>query len=275
MQSRIPPLAAYTKSMTGSHAPLFFALLGCGLLVAQSPPPAFEVASIRTGAPFSMDLLRSGGIGMKIEPGRVVIHSWSFADMIGAAYQVRTDQIDGPDWMNALRFDVQAKMPEGATSGQVPEMLQMLLATRFQLRARRSQKEMPVYLLTAKKGGQRLQESAAGDTTPSGCVIISGGHRLCHRMTMTDLANMLTQLSRMYAAMPPGGMNWGIEAPTTDMTGLTAVYDFAMDFGPNPEEAGGGSVIDAVDGLGLKLEKQKRPYDLIVVEHLEKTPTDN
>jgi uncharacterized protein (TIGR03435 family) len=248
---------------------------GCGLLFGQAAPPAFEVASIRTGAPFSMDLLRSGGIGMNIEPGRVVIHSWSFADLIGAAYQVRTDQIDGPDWMNALRFDVQAKMPEGTTAGQVPEMLQALLAARFQLRARRSQKEMPVYVLTAKKGGPRLQESAPGDTTPSGCATINGGHRLCHRMTMAGLADLLTQLSRMYAAMPPGGMNWGIEAPTVDMTGLTAAYDFAMDYGPGSEETGGGSVIDAVDRLGLKLEKQKRPYDLIVVEHLEKVPTEN
>ena len=222
-----------------------------------------------------MELLRSGGIGMKIEPGRVVIHSWSFADLIGAAYQVRTDQIEGPDWMNALRFDIQAKIPEGTTSSQVPEMLQGLLATRFQLRARRSQKEMPVYILAAKKGTLRLQESASGDTTPSGCAIVSGGHRLCHRMTMAALADLLTQLSRMYAAMPPGGMNWGIEAPTVDRTGLTAAYDFAMDYGPGAEETGGGSVIDAIDRLGLKLDKQKQSFDVIIVEHLERAPTEN
>src|SRR5215469_11485042 len=118
--------------MTCPRAPLLLLIFACRILFAQAPGPAFEVASIRTGAPFSMDLLRSGGIGMKIEPGRVVIHSWSFSDLIGAAYQVRTDQIDGPDWMNSLRFDVQAKMPAGATASQVPEMLQALLATRFQ-----------------------------------------------------------------------------------------------------------------------------------------------
>jgi uncharacterized protein (TIGR03435 family) len=222
-----------------------------------------------------MELLRSGGIGMKIEPGRVVIKSWSFADLIGAAYRVRTDQIEGPDWMGALRFDVQAKMAEGTTAEQVPEMLQALLAARFGLKARRGQKEMPVYVLTVRKGGPSLQESAAGDANPSGCLTISGGHRLCRKMTMADLANLLTQLSRMYAAMPPGGMAWGIEAPTVDMTGLSGSYDFRMDYGPGTEETGGGSVMDAVDRLGLKLEKQKRPYDLIVVEHLEKVPTDN
>jgi uncharacterized protein (TIGR03435 family) len=261
--------------MIGWRAPLFLVLLDFSSLFGQAPPAAFEVASIRTGAPFSMDLLRSGGIGMKIEPGRVVIRSWSFSDLIGAAYRVRTDQIEGPDWMSTFRFDIQATMPRESTAEQVPEMLQALLAARFQLRARRSQKEMTVYALTVKKGGPRVQESAPTDTTSPGCVILSGGHRLCHRMTMSALADLLTQLSRMYAAMPPGGMNWGIEAPAVDMTGITAAYDFAMDYGPGPEEAGGGSVIDAIDRLGLKLEKQKRPNDLIVVEHLEKAPTAN
>ena len=94
-------------------------------------------------------------------------------------------------------------------------------------------------------------------------------------MTMAALADLLTQLSRMYAAMPPGGMPWGIEAPTVDMTGLTGAYDFRMDYGPGTEETGGGSVMDAVDRLGLKLDKQKRSYDRIVVESLANVPTDN
>jgi len=251
--------------------------LVCGLTSAQTRPavPAFEVASIRPGAPFSMELLRAGGIGMKIDPGRVVIRSWSLQDMIGAAYQVRTDQIAGPDWMGAQRFDVQAKMPEGSSAEQVPEMLQALLAARFHMSAHRGQKEIPVYALTAKKGGFKLRESAAADPSPTGCTIISGGHRACHKMTMADLASLLTQLSRMYAAMPPGGMPWGIESPTVDMTGLTGAYDFDMNFGPGSEDTGGGSVMDAIDRLGLKLEKQKRQSELIVVERLEKVPTDN
>jgi len=267
-------MAGYTRLMLSRRVRPALVLAG-SLLFAQAPGPAFEVASIRTGAPFSMDLLRSGGIGMKVEPGRVIIRSWSLADLIGAAYNVRTDQIEGPDWMGAARFDVQATMAEGTKADQVPAMLQTLLATRFQLVIRHGQKDMPVYVLTANKGGPKLQESAPGDLSPSGCIIISGGHRACHKMTMGDLAGMLTQLSRMYAAMPPGGMTWGIEAPTVDETGLSAAYDFRMDFGPGAEEAGGGTIFDAVDRLGLKLVKQKRPYDQIVVEHLEKVPTEN
>jgi len=254
--------------------PTLLYLLGCATLLAQTQPQ-FEVASIRPGAPFTMDLLRSGGVGMKVEPTRVTIRSWSFLDLIGAAYRVRTDQIAGPEWMGAQRWDIQANIPAGATQDQVPEMLQSLLAARFAMKSHRSQKDFPVYALTAgNKDSLRIHESSPTDTTPSGCISTSN-HRMCHHMTMPDLANLLTQLSRMYAAMPPGGMNWGIEAPTIDMTNLPGAYDFAMDYGPGTEDVGGGSVMDAVDRLGLKLEKQKRPYEQIVIDHLEKSPTEN
>ena len=248
----------------------------CGLAFAQAPvdKPQFEVASIRTGAPFSMELLRSGGVGMKINGSRVIIRSWSLADIIGAAFRVRIDQISGPQWMGSQRFDIQATIPEGASAEQVPEMLQALLADRFKMAAHHGEKMMSVYALTAGKGRPKLDESGAGDTSPAGCTTLSGAHRMCRKMSMQDLASLLTQLNRMYNAMPPGGMTWGIDLPTVDATGLTGVYDFAMDYGPENID-GGGPVMDAVEKLGLKLEIQKRPYAVIVVDRLEKMPTEN
>jgi uncharacterized protein (TIGR03435 family) len=62
--------------------------------------------------------------------------------------------------------------------------------------------------------------------------------------------------------------------PTVDLTGLNGVYDFTMDYGPDSDN-GGGPVMDAVEKLGLKLEPQKRLYDLIVIDQLEKVPTEN
>ncbi len=75
--------------------------------------------------------------------------------------------------------------------------------------------------------------------------------------------------------MPPGALTWGIDFPAVDQTGLAGTYDFTMAFGPGSPDAGGGSVIDAVDRLGLKLELQKSPHDVIVVDHIEKSPTEN
>jgi uncharacterized protein (TIGR03435 family) len=94
-------------------------------------------------------------------------------------------------------------------------------------------------------------------------------------MTMGDLSNMLTQLSRMYASMPPGAMTWGVEFPTIDMTGLAGTYDFKMDFGPGSAETGAGPVMEAVEKLGLRMELQKRQNDVVYLDHLEKVPTAN
>jgi uncharacterized protein (TIGR03435 family) len=229
----------------------------------------FEVASIRIGQPFSMELLRAGGIGMKIDASRVVIHSWTLSDMIGAAYNVRIDQISGPDWMGGQRFDVQATLPAGAQAEQIPEMLQALLTERFGMAAHRGQKIMPVYALSVSKTGAKLPESAADDTTTPGCILDKTGHRACHRMTMEALVDMLTSLSRMNANVPAGTMTWGIDAPAIDLTNLKGTYDFAMEFGP------GAPVIDAVERLGLRLEAQKHPYEVIFIDHLEKNPTSN
>ena len=262
--------------MRRSRIYLAVAALQCGLAVAQTtaPGPHFEVASIRIGQPFSMELLRSGGVGMKISGTRVIIRSWTLADIIGAAYRVRIDQISGPSWMGMQRFEIQATMPEGSPAEQVPEMLQALLAERFKMVARRGEKMMAVYGLTVGKGKLKLQESAAGDESASGCTTVSGSHRMCRRMTMQDLANLLTSLNRMYNAMPPGAMTWGIDLPTVDLTGLTGAYDFAMDYGPETTE-NGGPVMEAVEKLGLRLESQKRGYEQIVIERLEKMPTEN
>jgi uncharacterized protein (TIGR03435 family) len=254
---------------------LITSLLASGIIAsAQATAPAFDVASIRPGQPFSMELLRSGGVGMKIDASRVIIRSWTLGDIIGAAYRVRIDQIAGPDWLSTPRFEIQATMPEGAKSSEVPEMLQKLLADRFGLVAHKGQKQMPLYSLIVGKPPLRMKESTADDTTATGCSQTPNGHRACH-MTMDELVTMLTSLSRMNAAMPPGSMPWGVDRPTVNDTGLKGSYDFPLDYGPQPADNGGGSILDAVERLGLKLDPQKRNYDNIIIDKLEKTYTGN
>ena len=177
--------------------------------------------------------------------------------------------------MGSQRFDIQALIPRGAKPSQVPEMLETMLKDRFGMVARHSQKVAPVYALTVGKGGMKLQPSAPGDTTPSGCARSSGGSRDCHRMSMEELATLLTGLSRMSASMAPGAMGWGIDFPATNLTELKGTFNFALTFGPGGPEEGGGSVVDAIDKLGLRLELQKLPSELIVVDKIEKSPTEN
>jgi uncharacterized protein (TIGR03435 family) len=119
-----------------------------------------------------------------------------------------------------------------------------------------------------------------------------GGHMEINRITMPGLANALSSY---------------VDRPVIDMTGLTGEYQVALDLsledlmlaaqraqrqmaqlgvllppqqlpGVNPGEAstpGGGSVFAAVGKLGLKLDARKGPVEVIVVDHLEKAPTEN
>ena len=70
-------------------------------------------------------------VGMEVDKARVDIARMSLADLIGAAFQMKPYQITGPDWMANQRFDILAKLPDGAATTDAPQMLQNLLAERY------------------------------------------------------------------------------------------------------------------------------------------------
>src|SRR5436309_4750684 len=95
-------------------------LLAAGVACAQTPaaaPLQFEVATIKPAPPLNPAAVQAGKmhIGMKVDAARVDIGYSSLADLIVAAYKVKAHQVVGPDWMKTERFDILAKMPEGAT----------------------------------------------------------------------------------------------------------------------------------------------------------------
>src|SRR5690242_20139264 len=110
-------------------------LISLLLALLQATGLAFEVATIKTAQPPNPAAILAGQpphIGIDVQGTRVDIGFLSLAELIPAAYKVRTFQVSGPDWMNGERFDVLAKMPDGSNKDQMPEMLQALLAERFQ-----------------------------------------------------------------------------------------------------------------------------------------------
>src|SRR5579872_7354778 len=103
----------------------------CGLVLVAAASaqtagqPAFEVATIKSAAMPTAEALMKGGkmsMGMKVDGARVDIGFMSLADIVRQAYRVKTYQVSGPDWIQTARFDIQAKIPEGASTDQVPEM---------------------------------------------------------------------------------------------------------------------------------------------------------
>jgi uncharacterized protein (TIGR03435 family) len=274
------------RHMKIKPAGLVLLALGCGMSRSQTPAakPAFEVVSIKPGStePF-MALARSGKLHSNIDDAQVDLGCITLSSLIEMAYGVPDDRISGPDWMRQAPFDVLAKLPAGSSKKQVPEMLQTMLADRFKLTVRREQKVMPVYELVMGKPPLKLKESARDDSDPIFC---NGGPvkgHTCHKVSMEDLARILTQVARMNGSMP---VSWGIDRPVVDLTGLKGIYDFTMNYGRlGGRGARGGNavagdpgeitVMDGIRELGLKLEPGKHAFDFIVVEHVERVPTEN
>jgi len=91
----------------------------------------------------------------------------------------------------------------------------------------------------------------------------------------------------MAAAMPVGADPVWLDRPVIDRTGLTGSYDFPLDFGrvgATVGRRGGGAtdenvvlvpLRDAVKDLGLALESGRAPFDILVIDHSERVPTEN
>ncbi len=149
-------------------------LLVPGAAFGQTPPAAqtvptklaFDVATVKPSAPLDMAKMaaqiqagRMPKIGPHVDADRAEYNYMTLKDLIAVAYKVKPFQITGPDWLTAQRFDIAAKMPEGASKDDAPTMLQTLLKERFKLVVHRDTQEHPVLALVVAKGGPKLKES--------------------------------------------------------------------------------------------------------------------
>jgi len=241
-----------------------------GILAAIIAFPAlcqslsFEAALIKPSLPPEQQQIFHNGV--MIDKGHVDMGYQSLADIIARAYRVSVFQIAGPEWMKSARFDVDAKLPSGESEAHVPEMLQTMLAERFGLKAHREDRLTPVYDLIVGKGGPKMP--LADDSTKSVPPrrVSSGMTEFEFRQTMPELASFLTRMT---------------PRPVFDKTGLTGKFRVVIDLPlvPAGEAASASdessSLFASVEQLGLKLDPQKEPLETIVIDHLEKIPTEN
>ncbi|MGH9648534.1 MAG: TIGR03435 family protein, partial [Bryobacteraceae bacterium] len=139
-------------------------------VITVGPPtgPGFEVASVKPSAPLQAGST-SPHVGIKIDGSRVDIGNWSIKQLIVKAYGLDFYQLVAPDWAESARFDVLAKIPDGATQAQVPQMLQQLLLERFRLAVHTETKDLSGFTLVVAKGGPKMKLGVPdpGDTTVS------------------------------------------------------------------------------------------------------------
>jgi len=244
----------------------------------QGPAPnalKFEVATIKPTPPD----VRSGGIRPAPGGERYRAVGMPLKALIMVAYRVKIDQIiGGPSWVDTQPWDMDAKAERPSSADELHMMLQNLMAERFKLQLHKSTKELPVYVLSVDKDGPKLtphEAQSAGDPwidqSFEQIVHVKMSARFC---PMEYFAWRLAQL---------------LDRPVVDRTALKGGYDFQLAFtrelppgvkegallNGSPIETSGPTIFEALrKQLGLRLDAQKGPVDVIVIDHVEK-PTEN
>jgi uncharacterized protein (TIGR03435 family) len=241
------------------HAGIVTVLTCC----AWAQTPAFEVVSIKTNNS------GSEGDSSKSHDGVFTGTNLSLKWLITRSYGVRNYQVVGPDWLENARFDIAAKPPAGPDEEkQVRAMLQNMLAERFQLTLHRDSRVFPVYGLVVAKGGPKMTavEDAGKQSTH--------GHKGQLAAKQLSMARLAEQLGRE------------MDRPVVDMTELKGVFDFTLKWTPEEAQAAKEETKADVETfpplltalqeqLGLKLEPKKAPIEVLVIDRIERVPTEN
>jgi uncharacterized protein (TIGR03435 family) len=205
------------------------------------------------------------------------------------AFKVKMERIEGPSWLETDCFDISAKIPEGGSRDQLSAMLQALLTERFKLVAHKEDRPSSGYALVVDKGGPKFKEddprtNFMGSHAGQMFYGAPGHGALKGVMTMATLAANLS--TKGYG-------------PVQDLTGLTGRYDIDLSWVANPdfEPTGVGATVPAAtppsadspaapepagslfaalrNSLGLRLERRKIQVQFVVIDHIERIPTEN
>jgi uncharacterized protein (TIGR03435 family) len=239
--------------------------------------PAFEIADVHA-SPRSRDT----GMRTSVRPGRYELRSATIIDLIRLAYGIDADKIlGGPAWVDYDRFDVLAKIPSKTPPQDTLKlMLQSLLADRFKLVLHKDTRPAAGFVLSAGKGKPKFKEADASRETgcrrePApplnvGTSTVPMIAYVCRNITMEAFAAGLRGMAPNYLANA-----------VVDGTGLKGSWDFEIKWtGPGlrqlTTEPVGVTLFEAIDQqLGLKLEEQKIPTPVIVVDQVNEKPTGN
>jgi uncharacterized protein (TIGR03435 family) len=276
------------------------AVLAPAAMPQAASPDTFEVASVKPIGPVPAGGGRgtsaSGGAGLGCDGGfprvdrstfavtttpyALITWAYGYNKTWGCSYVSFGDLLTGgPSWIRSQRFEIQARIPEGAPAytfdqfmrGDAPgleKMLQSLLAERFKLVVHRETKQVAGYALVLGKGGSKLTHSAAEDKRglgirreigPNGQI---SNKMVGRKVEMRDFAFLLLLTT---------------QRPVIDRTGLTGEFNFDLEFAPFDSDGANSdapSLFTEVQRLGLRLETTKAPLDGLVIDSAEQ-PAEN
>lgn len=238
-------------------------LLAAGAAIAQTAAsPAFEAAFIKANT------TGSGSSSSNGAKGQVVMTNQSLRRLIERAYNVKPFQVIGPEWTENVRFDVTAKYPENTKPADRPVMLRTLLEERFKLATHGEQKELPGYALVVAKGGLKLKPV---EPTSGGTGVNSNNGAVTLEVTAIPMSDVADVLARQ------------LGTTVVDRTDAAGKYSFVLhwtldDTNGAPSDGGAAdfaAVQEAIGSIGLHLQATKVPVQMVVVDHVERVPTEN
>ena len=241
---------------------------------APAKLPTFDVISVKVNNSGSRNINMSttpDGLRATNIPAQLILKQ-------AFAFALNDSLIFGtPAWAQTTRFDIDAKVSsadvdafKALTNDQRRLMIVQILTDRFQLVSHPETRMLPEYALVIAKGGSKLQPSKPA-TDPD--------HPQLSSMSVHD-----SQVTAQGIPMDPliHFLSDRVGRPVEDKTGLTGTYDFTLQLGneghdspaagpdPNSADSSAPSIFTAIqEQLGLKLDAEKGPVQVLVVDHME------
>ncbi len=252
-----------SKGHRAALALLFVATVGLHALGAQSPAPRFDVVSVKenTGTDLSITFAPHPPDGFRLT-------NYPLSSLVTYALNVpQPSRISGlPEWTRTARYDISGKATRAISDDERRAMLRAMLEDDFNMATHVESREQTVYVLTPVRADRRLgpgltpRPECATETCSSGGTGRPDGLQI-RAITLTRLADgMLSNIRREIVR---------------DETGILGTFDVTMSW--RPEGAGADlndsrpDFVTAVrEQLGLKLEPQRRPVDVVVIDRIER-----
>ena len=274
---------------------------------------AFEVASVRLAAPLAAGEVtrRQGGPGTQ-DPERISYRNGGFSAllMLGFGLDFDTSQLSGPALIDTQRVNMSAKIPPGTTKEQLNVMLRNLLVERFHITFHYAKKDFPVYDLVVAKGGLKMtpRSASSGDDPRAGrgsagavrragepaldkdgFPVLEPGDGPVRRATTEDgRMTIAARAQTMHEIVMQLQTGFG-DQRIVDKTGLIGAYDYRLRYAWNPPPGAPAPILDRIASappaqdlaravesqLGLSLQKSTFHADIVVIDHIDKTPAEN
>ena len=232
----------------------------------------FDVASIKEN--------RSGESGWRLGPpnrGTESIYNLQLRNIVASSFRIQDKMVFGPDWMDSVRYDIEAKGSPTANSPEVWEMMRSLLAERFHLKYHLETRVMPAYVIVVARGGHKLVKGEDGECAAA----IKAGQASCDAIQFLPFGMGIRNMP--VAAFAAGVARRLQDRPVVDRTGLEGRYDAQVLWRPDdatPEQLAQISadrrppdvnIFEAFEQqAGLRLEARREPIEVLVVDHIQR-----